>query len=336
MSTSNEWWASCRVYLFPRPLSLLANGLHFLGGVILASAAGVTPHSFFYIFLWFLIQEGFVQQAKYMWNDARDHDRDRHLPANRHRSVARTPVTTVTYLFIILRWTMGLLLAWWLSPLCFTLLLIITVLQIIYERWAKPYARRYPLLPLLVVGLGAGCKLGGGLLAVGWPPQTLSFWLLTIGMIGIGIGYGATLWRVEAEYLHVRQLRWRRGQSAYFWINGRFWLRAGTWLSLIAGVVLLFLGLSDIRTGVAAFLFIAATLFLYRLHAHTDYQQFNWLYARRNWHQFRQIIHNQVSLKRSLSCWFVLLQLTFNINTAHFQTYAQRFAAQKMMVGSSD
>lgn len=333
---TNEWWASFRIYLLPRPLSLLANGLHFWCGVVLVFVAGTSLQSFLFIFLWFFIQEGIVQQAKYMWNDVRDHGRDQHLPANQHRIVACKPITAVTYLLLILRWTMGLLLAWWLSPLCFALLIIVTILQIIYERWGKPYARRFPLLPLLIVGLGAGCKLGGGLLAAGWPVTSASFWLLIIGMLGIGIGYGATLWRVEAEYLHARQLDWHRGQSAFFWENGRFWLRAGTLISLLAGIVLVCLGWKGGGTAVAAMLFIGATLILYRLHAHTDYQQFNWLYARQNWPQYQKIIHDQLPVKSTLACWLVLLQLTLNLNSAQFQSHVQRFATQKMSIGSSD
>lgn len=330
------WWVHLWSYLWPRPLSLLANGLHFWGGVFLAFVAGTITHSFLFIFLWFFIQEGLVQQAKYMWNDVRDQDRDRHLPANQYRIVARKPVTAVTYLILILRWVTGLFLAYWLSPLCFILLLIISMLQIIYECWGKPYASRYPLLPLLIVGLGAGCKLGGGLLAAGWPPTTSSFWLLIIGMIGIGLGYGATLWRVEAEYLHVRQLSWRRGQSAYFWINGRFYLRVGTVISLIAGIILLIMNWRDGGTAVAAMLFICVCLFLYLLHIHTDYQQFNWLYLRQNLPYFRQIVRDQLSLKPSLVNWFFILQLTLILNSAHFQSHAQRYINQQLIMNRPD
>ncbi len=302
----------------------------------MALVAGTFTHTVLFVILWFCIQEGFVQQAKYMWNDVRDYDRDQHLPANQNRLVTRRPVTAVTYLLLILRWTVGLFLAWWLSPLCFALLLIMSTLQILYERWGKPYASRYPLLPLLIVGLGAGCKFGGGLLAAGWRPTALSFWLLIISMIGIGIGYGATLWRVEAEYLHKRQLSWRRGQSHYFWINGRFWLRLGTLIGLIAGIGLLALGWQGGGTVVAAILFSGTTLFLYRLHAHTDYQQFNWLYARQNLPHFRQIVHERLSLNRDLSSWLVLLQLILFINSVHFQSHMQRFITQKFSMDRLD
>ena len=86
-----------------------------------------------FVLLWFLVQEVLVQHAKYMWNDIRDHERDQKIPANCFRPIIQHRLTTNTTIVMAGRWIFGLVLAWLLSPVLLTVVLLISSLQIVYE-----------------------------------------------------------------------------------------------------------------------------------------------------------------------------------------------------------
>jgi len=92
-----------RNLLIPRPHSFLINSLLFGVGVIFAWLEGyrvqVGMPGWLFLLLWFVAQEILVQQAKYMWNDIRDYERDQEIPANKVRPIARSPLaTSVTFI----------------------------------------------------------------------------------------------------------------------------------------------------------------------------------------------------------------------------------------------
>lgn len=311
-----------RAFLLPRPLSLLANSIHFAGGVLLAGleATAATPRLFpqgaIFIFVWWIVQEALVQQAKYQWNDLRDHRRDPKLPANARRPLAGRGPSVTAYILLVIRWLGGVLLAAWLSPRLFWLVVTISVLQGGYEWWAKPRAARWPLLPLVFVALGAAVKLLGGLMAVGGGTAAARFWLYGVGAVGLGVIYGATLWRVEADYLQRRGLPWQRGQSAHFAAHGRFWQGVGAFVGLAAGLLLLATAGAWPQRA-AALLFLLAVAGIGYHNATIDYGQFYFLHAVRHWPTLRRA--------RGRLPWWQWLHLAWVVNTPRFPRVLQRY-----------
>jgi hypothetical protein len=70
--------------LILHPHAFLANSLMFAGGVLFAWLEGFSAQAgsgrlilppLLFVLLWFMVQELLVQQAKYRWNDSRDHER---------------------------------------------------------------------------------------------------------------------------------------------------------------------------------------------------------------------------------------------------------------------
>lgn len=285
-------------FLIPRPLSFLSNTLFFCGGLFFAWLEGyrgvppagqMGPPVFAWpvliIFGWFATQELLVQQAKYMWNDIRDHRRDQAIPANRTRFVTRRPLSRRTALLCGGRWALGLLLAAFLSPVLLAVVLAITILQIIYEQWVKPQASRYPAVPLMVVAAGTVFKCMGAALVLGWGPGDHRWWIYGLALFGTGLVYGSTLWRIEADYFAQRGWRLPRSQSRYFQEKGVQWLRVGSLVGVSACLLLLVDGalVWEIQQLVIPAKILSPLLLLflllidYRFNRHTTYRQFNLL-----------------------------------------------------------
>lgn len=272
MSRGRKAWGN----LIPRPFSLLGNSLMFGGGVLFAwlegygrqagSGRSIYP-SWLFVLLWFLVQEVLVQQAKYMWNDGHDHERDQKIPANRKRPIARQPLSPTTTVLMSLRWICGIFLAGLLSPDLLTVVLMISGLQIVYELWAKPSAAQRPTVPLYLVGAGALLKGAGGFLAMGSPAGDQRLWLYGLAMFATGIVFISSFWRVEADYFRQNGLAWPRGQSAYYARQGLAWLQAGTAVTIAACTLLMldgythFLARTELTTAPVIGLICAAGLF---------------------------------------------------------------------------
>jgi len=333
-------------FLLPRPLSFLANSLQFWGGVLVAlvSQAGLSngrfppfttdagPSGLLFVLLWFGVQEGLVQQAKYQWNDLRDWERDQQLPMNRRRPTARQPLRVRSYGLLLARWGLGLGLAAWLSPALLGLVLLITALQIGYELAAKPRAARWPLLSLAIVALGAALKFGGGALAAGWsaPPAHLGFY--AAAMFGLGLVYNSTFYRVEAAYLLAHGRPFQRGQSGYFLRYGRRWLKIGVLLGLAAWLALLLDllwrgGLRFTWPLVAALGYLLVFLAFARANATTDYPTMCLLHFGRNFPRWRVLLRAYVQQPHSGLKLGQLVRLAGMLNTARFT--AVRRAARR-------
>ncbi len=243
--------------LLPRPHSFLANGAIFAAGLLFAWLEGF--HSdraiglplWLFVLLWFIVQELLVQQAKYMWNDIRDHERDQHVPANKVRPLARQPLTKLAPTIMAGRWLAGVAIAIWLSPVLLALVLIITGLQVVYELWAKPHAGERPLLPLYVIGAGMVMKGIGGALAMGGPVGEQRLWLYGLVLFATGIVVGSSFWRTEAVYFSKMKLVRPRGQSAYYAASGLLWLKAGTAVTIAGCTILIFDGYTNFLTQTA-------------------------------------------------------------------------------------
>ena len=223
-----------------------------------------------------------MQQAKYMWNDIRDYERDQDIPANRARFVTRRESgERQISLLCAGRWVAGLLLAAFLAPGLLAVVLAISLLQIIYEFWVKPRADQYPIAPLLIVAAGTVFKCMGPALALGWGPEDRRWWFYGLALFGTGLVYGSTLWRLEADHFAQRGQRFPRGQSRYFHERGLDWLRVGSTVGFFACSLLLAEGLLT-RPFLPLKLFLSLLLLFllfidYGFNRSTTYQQYNLL-----------------------------------------------------------
>lgn len=180
-----------------------------------------------YIIFWFAIQELFVQQSKYLWNDIRDQNSNNLIPANKRRPITLSGVNKYIYLELLLKWVTGLTLGYLLSFKLFVILVIFSLMQIVYEFWGKPNSNKYPLAPLFVVSVGSLLRFISGAYAVGWDFSDIELWKYSLIMLSIGVTTGAVMWKAEAKYMLINKKTLPRGQSKYFLENGQLWLLAG-------------------------------------------------------------------------------------------------------------
>lgn len=297
--------------LLPRPLDFLGKAPIFLAGWLIALGEWklVPPHAppgmreFAFALTWFLIQEGLVQQAKYMWNDMRDYGRDQIIPANQTRFIAAHKQRPSTLLLwaTLLRVLFGLVLALWLSPQLFSLSLSIILLQMIYEWWAKPNAATAPLLSLAVVALGSVTRFLGGAFAAGWPVAEYRLWLYAAVFFAVGAAYAAVLWHSEAHYLQTHHILWQRGQSAYFLLNGARWIHGSMGSAAVICGLLCFDALQGQPwppplQALAAFITLIVMLMLYRFYVTADYESFVLIHMYKN-HKVRRRIGSTTILR---------------------------------------
>lgn len=243
--------------LLPRPTDFVTKAPWFIAGVIVALFEG---YSFFdsslinilfepliltklisifvYSFLWLIIQEGIIQQAKYIWNDIRDFNKDKFNLVNISRPITKNEnLPKSIYFELIARWVMGLLFSYLISIKLFYICITFLFLQVLYELWAKPYSKEVPLLPMIIVALGAALRFLGGALAMNWDIKDIHLQLYLIIIFFIGVIYSIVFWILEEDFLRKNSKSVQRGQSVYFLKYGNFW---------ILGSVLIIMGTSSL------------------------------------------------------------------------------------------
>lgn len=183
-----------------------------------------------YVIFWFVIQEFFVQQAKYLWNDIRDRNSDNFIPANKLRPITNSKISFFTYMELVVRWTLGLILAYFLSIKLFWVVILLSTLQGIYEFYGKPNSAKYPYIPLFVIAAGTSLRFLSGAYSVGWELGDGNLWAYSLIMFCLGTTTSAIMWKVEAEYVLKQGQKPPRKQSGHFLQKGHIWLIA-SWFS---------------------------------------------------------------------------------------------------------
>ena len=217
--------------------------LHPMIPVLFVTSPTPTPPAWTYLAIalsWFVIQEGLVQQAKYVWNDIRDREADRGFAGKRERPIAsgRSSVAAAI-VHMLVRWSAGLALGYLFDRRLFVLLVVVSATQVLYELWVKPRGASAPLLALVWLALSSSIRVLGGLLAAGADPLELRLGMFVTAMFLFGIGYIAAFFRIEGEYCKRKRERPRHLQSEYFVAHGRPWQRFGfIGLILCAGLLL--------------------------------------------------------------------------------------------------
>ena len=254
--------------LLPRTIDFFTKSLQFFSGVLAAIIfSGISYYNpriydlftnkpigsllpswtvFAFSLIWYIDQEFFTQQAKYLWNDLRDSDRDRRTGGKEDRVIVSNnfPPQLIACL-IILRFGMGITIGFLLDYRLGIINLIITFLQIIYEFGVKPKTNKLPaiIIATIIMALGSMIRFISGALSI-----TNQISLQTIILSSVffyqGVGYIAKYWKVEAEHVRDENRNYPpRPQSDFFLNHGQNWQHFGFISMLISSVLLIFIGI---------------------------------------------------------------------------------------------
>jgi len=265
-----------QIILFPRMIDFFSKSWLFISGVF----AAILFNGFNYInpriydlftdktlgsavpkwmilafsFVWYIVQEFFVQQSKYLWNDLRDRDRDIQTGGKDDRVVISNNYKPKKIAgLIVFRFAFGVLLGMILDIRLGIIAIIIILTQILYEFVIKTKADKIPLLATIFIAVGSLIRFLSGALSI---TDRLNYPIIVLStfFFYLGIGYIAKYWRIEAE--HVKKFSRKyppRLQSDFFLKNGSGWQHFGFTGMFISSVLLLLLGLSkfDVATHIS-------------------------------------------------------------------------------------
>lgn len=243
--------------ILPRPADVLAKGhmfwLGFITALVTMGLTGDRLHilnllfrrqsdwkrildvPFWAVFslgiLAFILEEILLQQAKLLWDDVRDVERDKVLLQNRARAVARGQMTiSAAIKNLSLRWILANIFAFGVGgwPLLLTFLAI-TLHQMLYVLWAKPKARQYPLVLLVVLSFNVALRfISGAVVIAGSEWITAPVVLIVTMLFFYTFGGMAALWKIEAEYQEkTGKTVAIRPQSIYYLHAGYKWQHTG-------------------------------------------------------------------------------------------------------------
>ena len=154
--------------------------------------------------IYLLIEELLLQQAKLLWDDIRDFERDKLLPLNSTRAIASGRMSRRSaVLHMLVRWVLAFFLGYAVGGLALLLLfMVISLHQVLYELWAKPHAGKHPLVALFVLSFNVALRfLAGALAIVGshWTFSPLIF--VFVAFYFASLGGMANIWKLEGEHL---------------------------------------------------------------------------------------------------------------------------------------
>jgi hypothetical protein len=214
--------------------------------------------------VYFVVQEIFLQQAKLLWDDIRDKERDKLLPHNRGRAVASEAISHNTAILqMVIRWTAAFVLGYLLGGVVLVFLfLFISLHQAVYVLWGKQSlilgarvekgdTRRFIreearyLLLLYIISANLFPRFLGGVIAV-----NVSVWhglpfilicMLSIVTYLISFGTMALFWKIEKKDLIQKGLSSKedempRPQSTFFLNQGERWQYGGFLAAVIFSV----------------------------------------------------------------------------------------------------
>ncbi len=247
--------------LIPRPRTLVSNCMGFIIGYIAALVTvGFQQYDLAYkLFydpivypdklqppvwvilaigaIYFFVEEILLQQAKHIWDDIRDIERDKLLPLNQGRAVTSGLMSinqAVRQMFI--RWSLALVLGYLLGGIVLLVVFIVVSLhQIIYVLYAKSRGQEHPVLLVFFIAISLPLRFPTGVLAVTGAelmpnPIWLQSALVVIFLIVyfLSLGSMAAFWKMEAQYwLQYNLSRPPRLQGPYFAKRGHYWQHLG-------------------------------------------------------------------------------------------------------------
>jgi len=195
-------------------------------------------------FVYFSVSELLLQQAKYLWNDMRDRDRDQKSPYHQDRAYTQGLLTSQeAMVHVILRWTLAFILGYLLGGWQLLALFgFVSIHQILYVFWGKPSAENHPLRLLFLLSFNIPPRFIAGVMAVaGTSWVTIPILVLSAIFHFFSFGFMAAYWKMEAVYIDNNpQLDLsERPQSKFFLKVGDRWQRHGFISAVISSLILL-------------------------------------------------------------------------------------------------
>jgi 4-hydroxybenzoate polyprenyltransferase len=185
--------------------------------------------------IYFIVEEILLQQAKLIWDDIRDRERDKLLLRNCRRAIASGQMSiSSAKLQLALRLFAALLLGYILGGFALVIVfLLICLHQMIYVLWSKPRSardlnnKREQRELLFFLSFSVPLRFLAGVVAVTGSGWALSPYILFYALFYFcSFGALAAFWKIEAKYYEKKPEQFR-SQSQYFLDNGRFWQFVG-------------------------------------------------------------------------------------------------------------
>jgi 4-hydroxybenzoate polyprenyltransferase len=177
------------------------------------------------LLVYLILEELLVQQAKLIWDDIRDRERDRKLLHNKERAIARGDLSLqhAIWNMIVRLGVVALFVVWQGRGDLLLVFGLILLHQAVYLFWAKPRGSRHPLRMLLWLSFNNSLRFLAGIVAITGFQALLPFILMFIVFYFCSVGGLAAQWKMEAEYAG----KDIRPQSKYFFMKGEFWQHVG-------------------------------------------------------------------------------------------------------------
>ena len=277
--------------LIPRPVDLFNKGFMFVWGFIYAliydnntiekrggiiewvTGKNYINENFIHIILifiiFFFIEEFLIQQAKLLWNDIRDINDDPYLSKMNHMRalVSKNISKKEAIIQCIVRWNLGLGLAYFLDIQIFFLCLVITILQIFYEFYIKKIRnKKYSIIFMFYIATGWILRFIIGALALGATFESTFSKMYLISVYFIFMGVYCLYIYTEAIDREMNQKKKDRVQSSFYKKHGIYIARI-VFISAIYNFILYFTlhNLVD-NYIIIAFCSIIINILFYKLH----------------------------------------------------------------------
>lgn len=200
--------------------------------------------------IYFTIEEILLQQAKLLWDDIRDVERDSLMLLNNKRPIVTKAMSISSAIRqMIVRWMLALVLGYLLGGINLLIVfLLISFHQAVYVLWAKPRSAKHPKSRrqhrelLFVLSFNLSLRFLAGVVAVVGSQWSLSpFVLFFVLFYFCSLGSLAAFWKMEADYQKQEHEKdkdkplYPRPQSEYYLNRGEFWQHVGLVAAVLFG-----------------------------------------------------------------------------------------------------
>lgn len=252
--------------ILPRPADLFTKGPFFIYGFIIAIIiTGLTSGNLRLLgtlfrevsvswqsigalcLIYFVVEEILLQQAKLIWDDIRDYERDKNLLHNQRRAIASGRMSIFSAkLQLGIRLLAALILGSLLGGFALlSVFLFICLHQIIYVLWAKPRSarnsnsKREQRELLFFLSFNTSLRFLAGVVSVAGLNWALSPYILFYVLCYFcSFGALAAFWKMEAQHYEKEREQFR-SQSHYYLSNGHFWQYVGLLAAVLVGICMI-------------------------------------------------------------------------------------------------
>lgn len=194
---------------------------------------------------YFFVEEVLLQQAKFIWDDIRDVQRDRNLLHNNTRAIAAGLLSKQVAIWqMFIRLFLALILGYFLGGIpLLAVFLLIALHQVVYVLWAKPRGGKHPVIILFVLSLNVSLRFISGVVAVvGFSLSNIFIPIILLFAIFYFYSFGglAAFWKMEAKDCEEKKEKYPRLQSEYYLTQGVYYQHTGLLIALLLSNALFF------------------------------------------------------------------------------------------------